>query len=459
MSPAGEPLPGLEAYTPPPEKTAAKRSGKKIHWESFGAVKVPIYQEKDRFRIVYRPHKKGGRIKVAKSTLAEAKTAARKICEDIARGQISAGRLTSDQLLQAAAALEIIGPRGWTLDGLAREAEAAVAAAGGASLAEMARFWARHHRAALKDKSVQDVYVLMLKDVEKQEYSPRWRQSLEKDLKRFVDAFAARPVGELTSDEIQEWLNTQKGNWRTFNNRLALVRQYFVFARLRGYLPDGVTEAEKIKKLQRPRGQHRRIGVLSADQLAGLLEWVGVHWRPYVALGAFAGLRREETMRLEWADVLWEEKAIHIRQEVAKSTGRKAGDERFVPMSAQLLAWLSPWSGKAEGKICERRAFEDERERLRLPLHDVEGKLVRPAVITYDWPKNALRHTFGSCRTAETKNMAQVAHEMGNSVAEVRRDYNNPRTAREVQAWLSIYPPGWLERDIVAFVPNAHPLT
>ncbi|MBE7159240.1 MAG: hypothetical protein INR62_12565, partial [Rhodospirillales bacterium] len=287
-APASEPLPDLEVSNPPKNGAAAK-PGKKVTWVSVGAVKMPIYHEADRFRIVYRPAKKAPRIKVSKSTLPEAKKEAEKICLQIARGQISAGRLTADQLLQAAAALPIVEARGWTLDGLAREAEAATAATGGASLAEMARFWARHHKTALSNKTAADVYAALLKDVEKQEYSKRWRQSLEKDLKRFVDAFAARPVGEVTSDEIQEWLNAQKGNWRTFNNRLALVRQYFLFARLKGYLPQGLTEPEKIKKLQRPRGQHNRIGVLSASQLAQLLQWVSVQWRPYVALGAFAG--------------------------------------------------------------------------------------------------------------------------------------------------------------------------
>lgn len=67
-------------------------------------------------------------------------------------------------------------------------------------------------------------------------------------------------------------------------------------------------------------------------------------------------------MRLDWSDALWEEKAIRIREEIAKSTGRKAGDERFVPMSAQLSAWLSPWHGRAEGKVCTRGRFESSLE-------------------------------------------------------------------------------------------------
>ena len=74
----------------------------------------------------------------------------------------------------------------------------------------------------------------MLRDVEKQDYSRRSRQSLEKDIKRVVAAFADRPVVELAADEIQDWLGKQPGNWRTFNNRLALIRQYFLFARLKG---------------------------------------------------------------------------------------------------------------------------------------------------------------------------------------------------------------------------------
>ena len=92
---------------------------------------------------------------------------------------------------------------------------------------------------------------------------------------------------------------------------------------------------------------------------------------------------------------------------------------------------------------------------MRAPHKDDAGKVIRPAVVRGKWPKNALRHTYGSCRCGEAKNMPLVADEMGNSVPTLKKDYRNPRTDREVAAWASIYPPGWKHSNVVvAFDAN-----
>lgn len=432
---------------------SAKRKPKPLK-VSVGAVSVPIYRiGDDRWCITYRPAAGAGRVRVTRVTLEAAKEKAREICIDIMQGQVAAGRLTSDHLLQAAAALPLL-PDGVTLDGIAREAQAAVATTGGASIAEMARFWAKHHaHSANQAPPLPEIHTRMLHDLARQDLSPRWRQALTKDLRKFVDAFAARPIGEIHADDIQEWLGKQPGNWRTANNRLALIRQLFHFARKKGFVAqDRATEPDKVDPLKRPRGEHSRPGVLSASELADVLAGVGPKWLPFVVLGAFGGFRRAEIERMDWSDIRWEEQIIHVRQEVAKSTRRVAGDERFPPMRPQLLAWLEPWRNHAAGPVCTLKRWEDELARLRKPCiaddpDDPESK--RPA-IRGKWPKNALRHTYGSCRTTETKNMPQVADEMGNSVAEVRRDYRNPRTEREVAAWAAIYPPGYKLDNVIS---------
>ena len=168
-----------------------------------------------------------------------------------------------------------------------------------------------------------------------------------------------------------------------------------------------------------------------------LLAQVYPDWLPWLVLGGFAGLRTAEIERLEWRDVLWDDSLIHIREEVAKRTTRKVGDARYVPMPANLLAWLEPWRGSA-GRICPNPRSDRETTRL--------GKLLPGG----KWGQNPLRHSWISYRAAETANLPQVADEAGNSTEVSRTAYRNPRMKREAVAWFGIFPAAKRPANVVS---------
>ena len=66
------------------------------------------------------------------------------------------------------------------------------------------------------------------------------------------------------------------------------------------------------------------------------------------------------------------------------------------------------------------------------------------------WKPIALRHSCGSYRLAIDKAVAQVAIEMGNSPAQIREHYHDPKSDREALAWFSIAPTA---------APNVLPIT
>jgi hypothetical protein len=78
---------------------------------------------------------------------------------------------------------------------------------------------------------------------------------------------------------------------------------------------------------------------------------------PFIVLSGFCFLRTSELVRrfaaeevLKWKHILWSEDLIHVPEGVAKSTRRRQGDERFVPLSSAAKDWLKPmWAGKKEG--------------------------------------------------------------------------------------------------------------
>jgi integrase len=78
----------------------------------------------------------------------------------------------------------------------------------------------------------------------------------------------------------------------------------------------------------------------------------------YIALAGLAFCRSQELVRrfkgeavLEWSDIQWDRKQLHVRPGVAKSTRRKSGNERFTPIHKTLLEWLKPLSKGKSGRI------------------------------------------------------------------------------------------------------------
>ena len=116
---------------------------------------------------------------------------------------------------------------------------------------------------------------------------------------------------------------------------------------------------------------------------------------PYIAIGAFAGLRRAELKRLEWSDVHFDSELIEVTAQKSKTARR-----RFVTMQPNLRKWLLP-ARRNSGKVCPadfRKSFD----------------AARRAAGVAEWPDNALRHSFASYH-GHFKNAAALALEMGHT--------------------------------------------
>lgn len=119
---------------------------------------------------------------------------------------------------------------------------------------------------------------------------------------------------------------------------------------------------------------------------------------PWLGLGCFAGLRPEESERLIWEEIDFERG--HIDLPASKS---KTRERRLIPMCDILVAWLSRCQQK-EGAVKPRNFV-----RKRRALTEAMG---------WDrWPKDVLRHSFGSYHLAKFKNAALTAEIMGHKNA------------------------------------------
>src|SRR5262249_29382246 len=145
----------------------------------------------------------------------------------------------------------------------------------------------------------------LLKIKEADGASERYLSDLRSRLTQFSDTFDGKPVSEITSQQIDEWLRTRcdKETGKrlspvTRNNFRRVLIVAFNFAKERGYCvgnPAGNTARAKVIETA--------IGILTVDQTARLLENAPAELLPYLAIGAFAGLRRAELERLDWREV------------------------------------------------------------------------------------------------------------------------------------------------------------
>ena len=248
--------------------------------------------------------------------------------------------------------------------------------------------------------------------------SVRYLQDCRARLTRFVGAFAGN-ISDCTTAAMQDWLVGMEMKPRARNNMRTLMVTLFNFAKQRGYLPkERSTEADFLTKA---KPVSNAVGILQPDQLGRLLHATDPTLVPYIAIGAFAGLRQAELMRLDWSDVLVTQSLIEIKAHKAKTAQR-----RLVPIHANLAEWLRPHI-RSRGAL-----YTGSRT-----LGRVTGTAKRLGI---EWPNNALRHSYASYRLASCKNAAEVALEMGNSPRMIFEHYRELVTPTDARKWWSITP-------------------
>jgi len=177
----------------------------------------------------------------------------------------------------------------------------------------------------------------------------------------------------------------------TRNNFRRVLIVAFNFAKERGYCVGNPAETSaKAKVIE------SAIGILTVEQTARLLESATAELLPYIAIGAFAGLRRAELERLDWKEIDLQSNLIEVTASKAKSARR-----RFVKIQPNLTRWLHPYA-QLSGNVTPpnyRELLDSARE---------------AAGIT-EWPQNALRHSFASYRLARFNDAAALALELGHT--------------------------------------------
>ena len=403
----------------------------------YRRVEATIYgktKNYPRYRLIY--YVAGERVSRHFRTYAEAKSAAEQKVREIANGS-QAAALTGAQSRDALAALQRLENfrqstgRKFSLLAATSEFVEALEKLSGRSLGEAVEGFLQTV-AIVKRKDVSKAVEEFLESRQhKAEAKAGKRAQLsatyETHVTSWLRGFAAAIVNHAVCDLTKEHLNlyfkplTNVGA-KNRNDRRAAIKMFLSWAARQDYLPFNHRLFEA-NSMTRETVEAADTDFFRPAELQKLLEHASDDLRPALALAGLAGLRVEEIMRLEWADVWRVEGHIEITAQQAKTRQR-----RLVVICAALAAWLES-QRDAPGKVYPAglhvfgRGFTKLRKKLKIPTR-----------------KNGLRHAFCTYHFALHANENLTAQQAGNSPAMIHAHYKGLATKADAEKWFQILP-------------------
>lgn len=300
----------------------------------------------------------------------------------------------------------------------------------GKTITDAADFYLKHLHAVAKSVPIEQLRSELLQERQAADLSSRYLYDIANRTKKFCDAHPGKLVAEITTAEIETYLQKLKVSKGPRNTHRRDLHTMFTYA---VEIPKYCSE-NPVTKTRKLTADDDDIEILTVAEVQKLLSTASKDMIPFWTIGCFAGLRRAEIERLEWADIDFAEKTIHVHGKRRKTEKSR----RFVDMEANLVAWLKPFRG-ASGKVHPpnlRKRFDTDRE---------------AAGMREDWPDNALRHSYASYHLAKFKKDHALALQMGNSVGVIEKHYRQLVKPSQAAAYWKIRPPAEYAKNIIPF--------
>jgi integrase len=386
-----------------------------------GSCAVKVYRDRKPTGTYYRVayHIGGKRHRLHHNDLEKAIVEAEAKAAQLSRGDIDAVQLTGRDRLVYGRALEAIREHALPLDAAALEYSEARKLLDGVPLIDAVRFYSRHHGRGIKRKSVADAVDAMIAAKTAKGVSTVYLADLRYRLGVFKEAFHC-DVSALAPHDVVAFFERLRLSPRSYNNFLRTLRTFLTFAQNHGWLSKEIDLLAQVEKRSETRAP---VEIFTPSQLTALLNNASSELVPCFALAAFAGLRAEEILRLDWADVEGRPGFIEVAAHKAKTATR-----RIVPISDNLTRWLVVAPRNAEHVWQHSKAWFFEA--MRNAASDAKIK----------WKQNALRHSFITYRLAEIQDVNRVALEAGNSPQMIFRHYRELATPDQARTWFAIAP-------------------
>ena len=417
-------------------------SAKAPEWPKIirnGSVILKIYrvENKGRESFTLSYHAAGKRVLKMFASLDEAVAEGKAKATTLANGELDALHLRAEDARVYVYCAQMAKSTDIPLDLLVKDAVEAVKIVDGkVSLLEMAKEFKRRKMHELPDKMLPVAVDEMIETRTKDGTGDAYVRVLKVYLNQLKESFNCQ-LRAVTTGQLADYLRNQDVSSRSKNNARATIGAFFKFCKERGWLP---RDHEGIELVPKFKEKPTDITIYSPWEVTQFLNHSRPEMVPFLAIGAFAGLRSAEIERLDWSEVHLADKFIEIKAAKAKTASR-----RIVPITGNLAKWLKDHA-KDEGRVVP---FDNVNKQIGWLVEDTNLALKEAAekdgkdpekAKKLKWKKNALRHSFISYRVAETQDVAKVALEAGNSPQIIFQHYRELVQPKEAKAWFGIKP-------------------
>jgi integrase len=385
---------------------------------SNGKQTVKLYHSVNRGKAMYQLAYYAGGRRVQKNFTdkAEARRVARSILGELSNDAEAVESMATPELESMVAARRVLAP-GYALHVAVEEHAQALGKLGrSATLREAVEFFLRHHRADVPRLTLREVAERFALSRQQAGLSTHYIGQCRKTVNDLARAFPGRTLTDLKTSELDVWLGAIKLGATSKNDMRKMLRACGNWAEKQGYLLKG---ANPFSGMVRYKEAKLLVSIFTPENIASLLNKADATLRPYLALGAFAGLRTAELQRLDWSEIDLDRGFITVAASKAKTRQR-----RLVPISDNLKLWLTP-ARQNSGPVC---------------LHQRAQRPAAELCEGFTWAKNGLRHSYISYRLAILHDTARVALEAGNSPEIIFGHYRELVTPEAAAEWFNIKP-------------------
>jgi len=268
---------------------------------------------------------------------------------------------------------------------------------------------------------------------------PSTRNEYERDYKLHIKkAFGDQPISGITRMAVKNLLRKklQAGySVSSISNIKAVISEVFNTA-----LDDAAIQFNPAKNLgkiegkrtQRATEQKVKIRFLSRAQLSLLLETFARHdpaHYPLAMLLARTGLRIGEAVALQWGDISFTDRVIHVRRSWTnrRMDTPKSGKGRMVDMSLQLAAVLYGLKARRDKTAAHDFLFPSSVNK-GMPINAIAWRIRRllPMLAKAGLPPirvHDMRHTYASLLIAAGESLVYIRDQLGHSSIQVTADY------------------------------------
>jgi integrase len=258
------------------------------------------------------------------------------------------------------------------------------------SLLLIAKDYITRYKARNQSISLDDLFQEYLEA--KEHLSRVHRKQIIYSRHRFKDSkLAGKMVSDIGASDLQKVLDELSAGTR--NRYIRLLRSLWTFSIRKGYAKENPAARLDFKHLAKRPIKHFSNELIKTMLDLCLKEEIDL--LPYLALGAFAGLRvaSGEMTRLLWSDIKLDEKTIVVRAEISKVKAR-----RFIPIADNLEVFLKAYiQRRGINPILDKRVIQIPPGTLRKARKRIFEKaweeLKKPKG---KWIPAGLRHSYTS---------------------------------------------------------------